>query len=273
MKEWDPSAGFRSHFTTHRRKPSDRSWISRSRFPVRCETRRRGPASAAAARVQRLSRHRRNASAVWKVGAPAPVTSLGVKMYRKETALRTRHVFMGMNPVRTEKETEGGDRYERVGGSGLGRSTNRWTIEPSERPATVGAEHLALLTVLTEARKRGTGPSRGDEESGRNGPRNRARERSRNDRRSHRIRQWWVTLCLRCKCEPGISRQSYREIARDCARQCYDTPDSSLSWALAPQGGVQRLAGVLITSPWFIATRGFHSVMSSRKCFKRRYRG
>lgn len=52
-------------------------------------------------------------------------TTLGVKMYQKETAVDTRDVFMGMNPARKEKETEGDDRYGRAGGSGLGRSTNR----------------------------------------------------------------------------------------------------------------------------------------------------
>lgn len=83
------------------------------------------------------------------------------RIEKRRTALRTRRVFMGTSPISAEeKETERGDRYGRAGGSGLGRSTNRWTIEPSERLARKrsrsGASY-SLKSPLTEARRWGTG--------------------------------------------------------------------------------------------------------------------
>lgn len=66
---------------------------------------------------------------------PAGITSLGVKMYRKETAVYTQSVFMGMGPVRkARKETEGGDRYgrgQRIRARSFNQPANHRTIRPT----------------------------------------------------------------------------------------------------------------------------------------------
>ncbi|CAL1687092.1 unnamed protein product [Lasius platythorax] len=70
---------------------------------------------------------------------PAGITTLGVKMYRKETAVYTRTIFMGLGPVgKARKETEGGDRYGR-GRRIRARSFNQPSNHPTDQSATVEA--------------------------------------------------------------------------------------------------------------------------------------
>lgn len=108
---------------------------------------------------------------------PAGITSLGVKMYRKETAVYTQREYLW---AWARSERRGKRQKEAIGmdaasGSGLGRSTNRPTIEPSDRPVRNGRSTL-LLTVRTN----------GEQERGR---REKIAEQERRDEGSNRERE------------------------------------------------------------------------------------
>lgn len=108
-----------------------------------------------------------------------------------------------------------------AGGSGLGRSTNRPTIEPSDRPVRNGRSTL-LLTVRTEDKEeeresegaRGGGGGGEDTEARRTTRRNRAGRRKRGCQH-HRHRDPPMVDDSPCR-RAGVNRaqggQSYREI-------------------------------------------------------------
>lgn len=109
---------------------------------------------------------------------PAGITSLGVKMYRKETAVYTQRVFMGIGLVRkTRKETERGNRYgrgQRIRARSFNQPTN---IEPSDRPVGNGRSTL-LLTIRTNREEERKREKKIAEQERRNEGSNRERERA-----------------------------------------------------------------------------------------------
>lgn len=144
---------------------------------------------------------------------PAGITSLGVKMYRKETAVYTQNVFMGMNPVRkARKETERGDRYgrgQRIRARSFNQPANHRTIRPTSPQRS---KHLTLNSPYhqqggkekekredSRARKMRQGKQSGKRKSGCLTP---SPPRSTNGRVTVSSRQY----------ELGTRVQSYREI-------------------------------------------------------------
>ena len=108
---------------------------------------------------------------------PAGITSLGIKMYRKETAVYTQRVFMGIGLVRkTRKETERGNRYgrsQRIRARSFNQPANHRTV----RPVRNGRSTL-LLTVRTNKEEERRNKKKITKQERQNEGSNRERERA-----------------------------------------------------------------------------------------------
>jgi len=109
------------------------------------------------------------------------ITSLGVKMYRKETAVHTQRVFMGIGLVRkTRKETERGNRYgrgQRIRARSFNQPANHRTA--SDRPVRNGRSTLLLTVRTNDEEEERRSKKKIAEQERRNRGSNRERERER----------------------------------------------------------------------------------------------